>query len=271
MTAQTVLAQKEQSRFPSPGSRADRVPLLKKNLEKNASAFFSSYEDRALEKEVMEGIQRLSPQDTVSQMMQIHNLILPVVDSCSSPGWTEEKRGALLRFYNLLVESDWVHDSHEPPLGEIANYSRVSSRLHRGGQPTGEGFRWLVNHGVKTVVSLRGEDPLDLDVMKWSKVKRLKISVKDGDFPTLPQVEEFIRTVDDPESGPVYVHCRGGVGRTGIMVACWRVSHGWTAGQAINEARTFATTGKLPDNQEQFIKEFEGHWKATHCSPGAAA
>ena len=44
----------------------------------------------------------------------------------------------------------------------------------------------------------------------------------------------------DPESGPVYVHCRRGCDRTGAVIACYRILvENWDAERAIAEARSF--------------------------------
>ena len=40
---------------------------------------------------------------------------------------------------------------------------------------------------------------------------------------------------------PVYVHCWGGIGRTGTVVGCWLVRHGMTGDEALAE---FASPGR---------------------------
>lgn len=235
---------------------------MKRGLEECAAALFDVYENRSLQGEISEAIQKLPDGDQVKLSWDLHDLIKPVVDRSSGQEWTMEMRQPALRFYNLIVESRWEHGEGDPPPGEIANYSRVSSRIFRGSQPTAEGFGWLVDHGIRSVVTLRQEDPLDLDLMEWRQVKHFVIPIQDRGVPTLAQVEEFIRTVDDPVNGPVYVHCRGGIERTGVMVACWRIAHGWTAIQSISEARSFALLGDLPENQEEFIRNFEAYLRS---------
>jgi protein tyrosine/serine phosphatase len=45
-----------------------------------------------------------------------------------------------------------------------------------------------------------------------------------------------MKTIDDPDCGPVYVHCAGGRHRTGSMVAVYRMVHdGWTVDKAYDE------------------------------------
>jgi protein-tyrosine phosphatase len=48
----------------------------------------------------------------------------------------------------------------------------------------------------------------------------------------------FLATVDDPASGPVFVHCKRGADRTGAFVGLYRVlRQGWDLKRAYNEAR----------------------------------
>lgn len=55
-----------------------------------------------------------------------------------------------------------------------------------------------------------------------------RLPTPDGAVPS----PELVRTVLDEIDGsiaagrPVYVHCRGGAGRTGVVVGCWLVRHG---------------------------------------------
>jgi ADP-ribosyl-[dinitrogen reductase] hydrolase len=51
------------------------------------------------------------------------------------------------------------------------------------------------------------------------------------------------------QGGAVYVHCRGGVGRTGLVVACWLQEHGRTPDSALGELSAKWRTVKKSSEQ----------------------
>jgi len=63
-----------------------------------------------------------------------------------------------------------------------------------------------------------------------------RIPIDDVSVPDEPKaMAEIIAAIDHAiaEGGITYVHCRGGVGRTGLAVACWLQERGQTPDQAV--------------------------------------
>ncbi len=58
-----------------------------------------------------------------------------------------------------------------------------------------------------------------------------------GDFglPTIAQMKTTLNLIDDALDGghKVYIHCWGGIGRTGTTVGCYLARHGMTGAQAL--------------------------------------
>jgi protein tyrosine/serine phosphatase len=56
--------------------------------------------------------------------------------------------------------------------------------------------------------------------------------------PDAEQIATFLGIVNDPALQPVYVHCKGGTHRTGVMTAIYRMENeGWTAEHAFREMK----------------------------------
>jgi len=142
---------------------------------------------------------------------------------------------------------------------EIPNFERVTTGLLRGGQPDTDGAAWLLADGVRTEVDLRGDDADNAWIAPaWGPVKHYVIPVEDLKPPTFAQVEEFCRVVDDPANQPVYAHCKAGVGRTGAMIACWRITRGESLDDVLAQERLRSYDGSLA--QEGFVRQFAAWW-----------
>lgn len=116
----------------------------------------------------------------------------------------------------------------------LPNCYRVSGVLYRGAQPSRDGFAYLETMGIKTVVDLRLHHS-DEEDLEGTSLRYVGIPMQVWD-PELHQLREFLSIVTDPQCRPVFVHCRRGADRTGVMVAAYRmVAEGWTTEQAIDE------------------------------------
>ncbi len=116
----------------------------------------------------------------------------------------------------------------------LPNLYRVSDSLYRGAQPDEEGMRQLEKMGVKTVINLRklhsDSDELKGTSLRYEHIWANPVHAEDED------VVKFLKIVTDPDTAPVFVHCRQGSDRTGMMCAIYRiVAQGWSKQEAIDE------------------------------------
>jgi protein-tyrosine phosphatase len=90
-------------------------------------------------------------------------------------------------------------------------------------------------------------------------VRRIRRPIRDFCCPTADEMRETLDVLDrELEGGSrVYLHCRGGIGRTGIVTACYLMRHGATADDALARLRV---VGKGPEHQEQlrFVEGWSG-------------
>ena len=137
--------------------------------------------------------------------------------------------------------------------------------FYRGGQPTAEGRAWMVSRGFKTVVDLRFEDREN----QWTRpvgggagigklgeesLEVIHLPVTDMEPPSFEDVERFIEIANDLSKRPMFVHCKAGIGRTGSMVSCWRISQGMAVDDALALESLNCDFGSLA--QEAFVREF---------------
>lgn len=152
---------------------------------------------------------------------------------------------AALLFLVLPAGSDVAlaadeHAQESAPTAPIKRFLQVAPDLYRGGQPDDEGFAYLRDLGIRTVISFRN-DPAERSQVEALGMRFVHIPVTFRPFSTdVPEeaVAKFFATLDDPASGPVFFHCRRGADRTGTFAALHRIARqGWTVDRAYDEAR----------------------------------
>jgi protein tyrosine/serine phosphatase len=117
----------------------------------------------------------------------------------------------------------------------IKNFCVVTPNvLWRGAKPDKDDAAWLIQHGVRTIVNLElilddkrafGDATVEdtnyyevryFRIHDWEPLRILAPSVVDD------HVAHFLAIVSQ-QPKPVYVHCRYGENRTGVIVAAYRV------------------------------------------------
>jgi protein tyrosine/serine phosphatase len=158
----------------------------------------------------------------------------------------------------------------KPPTNEFAgltNFGKVTNHIWRGAQPTAAGYQNLVQRGhVKSFLSLRrgaNRDEVELKLENIAGVKCYQVSMKEWDpgQDNLRQLALAIKTLkdlsDDPKTRPVYVHCKAGENRTGLVIATYRmVYQGWTPEEAVREMRTYGFY-RIWARDEWFLKNLD--------------
>jgi protein tyrosine/serine phosphatase len=109
--------------------------------------------------------------------------------------------------------------------------------MYRGGQPTVKSLWFLAKiMKIKTVINLR-EDFKENEKLFGMTEHRILLPPRTN-IPTMEQVEDFFKIVDDPENRPILVHCKVGANRTGIMIATYRIHRqGWSFDDALAEMK----------------------------------
>ncbi len=118
----------------------------------------------------------------------------------------------------------------------LQNLYRVADGLYRGAQPKQQGFASLRAMGIKTVIDLRaGHD--ETEQCETHALDYVRIPMRAWKYDD-EDVIRFLRIVQRSESRPVFVHCRRGADRTGMVIAVYRVVlEGWSKQDAVREMR----------------------------------
>lgn len=136
----------------------------------------------------------------------------------------------------------------------------VSDWLYRGAQPTDAGFAELKKLGVEIVVNLRNEiDQIarERTLVEAQGVQYVSIPWRGKEDPKTEQVAQFLDLLRDNPKRKVFVHCERGAERTGVMVACYRISREhWTAERALTEMEAYHFRGLRFGHLKRFVREF---------------
>ncbi|MHA1733483.1 MAG: phosphatase domain-containing putative toxin [Promethearchaeota archaeon] len=87
--------------------------------------------------------------------------------------------------------------------------------------------------------------------------------IVDQGVPSVPGMEELVRWLGETlDAGAnVVVHCVGGLGRSGLVVACYLTSRGLPAEDAINAVREARSPRAIEtETQEEFVREFASQY-----------
>ena len=134
----------------------------------------------------------------------------------------------------------------------------IENKLAGSAIPTSiDEVQWTIDQGVKSIVTIR-EEPLD---ESWIKdVNYLHILSNDmgvPEFNDLVYAVDFIhRRVTNNE--PVMVHCLAGMGRTGLILACYLIKYlKMSASEATEKVREERPGSIQSYPQEEIIFRFE--------------
>jgi tyrosine-protein phosphatase SIW14 len=126
------------------------------------------------------------------------------------------------------------------PIKGLPNFGEVTPMLFRGAQPSPEGLKTLGKMGVNIVVDARG-DRADSEGKQVTKLGMRYVPIPwRCPFPNDDVFVKFLKLVRDNPDKKIFVHCRLGDDRTGMMVAAYRMAaEGWSADEAMHEMQQF--------------------------------
>ena len=159
----------------------------------------------------------------------------------------------------MTIYGDVWRKVHGTVTGKPDKFSWViENKLAGSGIPTSiDEVQWTIEQGVKSIVTIREEPLAD----NWIKdVNYLHVISNDmgvPEFNDLTHAVDFIhRRITNNE--PVLVHCLAGMGRTGVVLACYLVKYqNMSADEATQKIREERPGSIQSYSQEEIIFRFE--------------
>lgn len=149
-----------------------------------------------------------------------------------------------------------VHTSeHLYNLPGLSNVGRVAPGLFRGAQPGKEGYATLKRMGIRTVIDMRTTESEKKQV-EAAGMRAIAMPIEMSRDGLKARVDQLVALMADPANQPVYLHCRHGQDRTGIVVAAYRMKQqGWPLADAEAEMQAFGFNDVWV-NFKKFIRQY---------------
>src|SRR5437868_569806 len=122
---------------------------------------------------------------------------------------------------------------------QIPNFSQVQKDMYRGGRPSAQDLKDLKAMGIKTILNVENDDQAVAEETKMAAALGFKfVSVPTASWkkPKDDKVDLVLQTLHEPKNYPIFIHCKHGQDRTGMMIGLYRVeAEGWRAEDAYQE------------------------------------
>jgi len=141
---------------------------------------------------------------------------------------------------------------------KIDNFGKMDDRFYRGSRPKSGEFAALKELGIRTVIDLTDNTPEEKGYVEGQGMRYVNIAIPDKKDPSEAQIQQFLKVVNDPETGKFYVHCAGGRHRTGVMGAVYRfTNYHWNFDQVYAEMLNFDFyTSNGHGGQKNFVESY---------------
>lgn len=124
---------------------------------------------------------------------------------------------------------------------DIIRLAQVTSKIYRGGQPeTQADYDVLKKLGVKTIINLRNDGLYEKEIARTNGFQWEWFPMQAHVVPQDILVDGALSAMNDPAKQPVFIHCRAGKDRTGLIVALHRALYQrWPSNAAYYEMLSF--------------------------------
>jgi tyrosine-protein phosphatase SIW14 len=147
----------------------------------------------------------------------------------------------------------------------VTNFGEVTPRLYRGGLVRRDGLKAIKSLGVSVIVDTHANDKQEEAEVKSLGMEYVAIPWHCS-WPKDEVFAKFLKLLHDQPDKKVFVHCRLGDDRTGMMIAAYRMAdEGWSADEAMHEMQSFGFSSShhlLCPNLATYEKDFPRRLKS---------
>ncbi len=127
---------------------------------------------------------------------------------------------------------------------------------------------WLAEHDIGLIIDLTTPDDPLTDYTQYlatyaPQIAYQRFPIRDVSIPSTPLMLAILDAMSAAVAAGkrVYVHCWGGIGRTGTVIGCWYVRNGATGDEALVRIRQcrIGIEGASPETDEQ--RDFVRSWR----------
>jgi len=159
------------------------------------------------------------------------------------------------------VWRDRSYPYEKASLRGVPNFGQLKPRLYRGGQPSEEGLAGLRALGVNTIISFTlGEEGMRAEAAEATRLgmEFLSLPWSTVEVPDHETVSTFLGYMREHPDRTIFVHCKAGADRTGVMIALSRIAiDRWPAQQAIDEMNAFHYHFIFLPHLQRFVERFQ--------------
>ena len=182
---------------------------------------------------------------------------------------------ASLLFALAGISSAQVSKTSEAfPNVKIKNFGQMDENYYRGGQPKQDEYGQLKQLGVTTIIDLRNDpEAYEKTTAESLGMKYINIPMDDAQYPSDAAINRFLKEINDPANGKMYVHCKGGKHRAGVTGAVYRMTkYGWNYDQAFAEMERFKfDTSWGRKVMKTFVQDYAAKMEKAKADSTAAA
>ena len=160
------------------------------------------------------------------------------------------------------------------PNVKIKNFGQMDDRFFRGSRPDEKDYKALADLGVKTIIDLTDNSrEYEQPAVEAAGLRYINIPMADKSYPSMQQIDQFLKVVDDPATGKFFVHCAGGRHRTGVVGAVYRFTHDhWNLEQALAEMDQYEFgSGYGHGKQRDFVQDYWRQYQAKQTQTTAVS